>query len=747
MPRSASRTPPRAALLFCVALAVAACGRRAAEPTPPPAESTLLRTLRLAGERELRAFRIGEESREAVAPALGTERVLPVGRVETGRRLAFAYGVSSGEWVHRNTALYAFAVRWRGADGTTRALYKQTTRSDAYWFDVDIPLGDLAGTSGEIVFTIDGAGPSPPGTDPSPGVPVWGEAALLSTVEPPADRRPSFLWVTIDTVRADHLGAYGYERDTSPFFDSLAGRGVFFTSAYAHAPWTRPSTKTMMRSRYYDETEWDAEDDLPAVFRAHGYDTIAWIGNSAAAAYDIGFTRFFEVWDETIPGRFKEWLRTAGPKPFFAYVHLLGAHIPYNFHPGASEAFIEPDDAEAMENMFRPDLAEKPSDADIDRLIRLYDGEIRRSDRIVKALVEALEARGLGDDTYIVVTSDHGDEFWEHGGYQHGHSFYDELLHVPLVIVPPASRTGRTITATTGLIRVAPTLLAAAGVPVPDSYLGLPLDLTGGDQADDPVYFADLVFPDLYYQVLDAAAQPGAAPLERDPQAHGVRFPGMKAVRNRRGDILQLFDLRADPGERVNLASDPVARAEAEALMNGFRESLSARNYSCGLLRMRFTSPVATAWTVEFASDLKVLPAQFGTDMERLTWKVDPGADRTTFELRSDADAPYSLSVRLLCGARRLSARFFADGTPLETDRIRWKKPLGGMPAAGILANLAAEGAQAAIRTPDDPEKPPARDLGVEIWLSDDTVPRLNAIVPNHDEELKKALRSLGYLQ
>lgn len=722
--------------------------------TPPPAKEavakppiTLSQWIRSEGDAELRKFQVLEEFREGVAPSLSEPLRLPCEKIAPGQKLEFAFAISSGDLAHRNKAFYSFAVYWRDADGEMRLLSERTTRTDTRWFDVSVPLDDLASASGEFSFIITDNDRAPSRDDRTPSIPVWGDARIVPATEPTRDDRPNFLWITIDTVRADHVGAYGYERDTTPFIDSLAERGVLFTAAYSHAPWTLPSTWAMMRSRYFDETDPSRRDFLPEVLRANGYNTIGWIGNTAVPGYGIGLTRYFEVMDETVPERFRTWLPSRDPKPFFAYIHLLGAHLPYSYRNGISDAFIDADDQAKMANTYRPDLFHKPSDADLDRLVRLYDGEILAADRIVEELTETLELMGLRENTYIIVTSDHGEEFWEHGGFEHGHTFFDDQLHVPLVIVPPGSKTPKRIATSVGLIRVAPTLLKAAGISPPESYYGRPLDLNEEKGTDDSVYFADLLFPDLYYNAVRAGLPSGTTLADPDPAVFGIRSPAMKSIMNHRGEVVQLFDLRADPGERTNLLADPKALEESKTMWERFRQRMNSVSKSCGTFHIRLASEAPAKWTVEMESDRRVLPVLTSEEMRRTRWKREPDGRRGTFIMTTDAGDPFTLKVKQMCEAEGVSLRIIKDGVPLADDHVRLRNDAGGLAVRELTSNLVTEKARSVLLVPPESETPLAGGTWAELWLTEDPVPRINRRLPTRDEEREAALRSLGYLQ
>jgi len=262
--------------------------------------------------------------------------------------------------------------------------------------------------------------------------------------------------IVVDALRPDHLGCYGYAGDTSPNIDRLALRGAVFENAYSNAPWTKPSVASLFTSLYpnvhrtIDRFDTLSEKALTLAERlkANGYFT-GFINSGNALLHEFNYDQGFDFYDysESLDSAvavrtFASFLEQTDGKRTFAYIHLMDTHLPY-YSDGSSRdpALVSPSD-------FRPgtldrdrvrDLTSsgKLNEQDKKDLISLYDGQIRRSDQRIGELVSALESRGLLRTTLLLLTSDHGEELWEHGNYEHGHSLYDEVLRVPLVMVGP----------------------------------------------------------------------------------------------------------------------------------------------------------------------------------------------------------------------------------------------------------------------------------------------------------------------
>ena len=320
--------------------------------------------------------------------------------------------------------------------------------------------------------------------------------------------------IAVDTLRADHLGCYGYTRDTSPHIDDLAARGVLCERCVSPAPWTLPSFSTVFTSLY--PTQHGAETvhsslgesfpTLAGILKARGYATGAVI-NAPALKPAYGVDRGFEHYHMTPEtGRLADgttrdalaWLDTTGDRPFFAFVHYFDPHLSYSpplpyekafsgdYSGRIGDSFNLEGFSRVRDSMFvqMQDL----SAADRDRIVALYDGEIVFTDKAIADLLMGLDERNLRGNTLIVFLSDHGEEFFEHGGFEHGHTMYDELLHVPLFFclpgrLPEDVRLSRPVR----LLDVAPTILDLLGIEPPLHYEGIsiwPL-LQGKGQALD----------------------------------------------------------------------------------------------------------------------------------------------------------------------------------------------------------------------------------------------------------------------
>ncbi len=306
------------------------------------------------------------------------------------------------------------------------------------------------------------------------------------------------LLVLIDTLRADKLRPYAPEsRVQTPQLMRFVERATIFERAHSQENWTKPSVATLLTSLMpweHGATQYESVlrrdiDLLPEVLQEHGFVTASFICNGFVSDR-FGFGQGWNSYrnyiregrrtrSQFVAADVLEWLDgRPQDQPFFLYVHTIDPHVPYRPPREILSMYGDPDyrgpvnfsrDATLLENvkLGRVRLRQR----DRDHLQALYDGEISYHDRHFGSILEGLEARGLSDDTMVVITSDHGEEFWDHGSVGHGHSVYEELLHVPLFVRLPGNAPRR-IDSAAGLVDIMPTILEALGLPVPEDLSG-----------------------------------------------------------------------------------------------------------------------------------------------------------------------------------------------------------------------------------------------------------------------------------
>ena len=374
----------------------------------------------------------------------------------------------------------------------------------------------------------------------------------------------SVVLVMVDTLRADHLGCYGYERYTSPHLDNLASAGVLFENFYSVAPWTNPSIASLFTGRYpravfpplphKKAIGIPLPSQLPTLaerLQLEGYRTVALVdhpGINPELQFDQGFERWsslfgegdFDIWAVTdsdfVLAQVEAALDELRGETFFLYLHLVYPHRPYMPPP-------------PYDTMFGPS---SPKTGRVHRqtMINAYDGEVRYTDDLIGRVAGALEGRGLTESTWLVVTSDHGEGFWEHNQAEHGNSFFNELTRVPLVLVPPRREgvAGLRVESPASLVDLKPTILGLAGVE-PEA------DLEGRDLRTSWLNPAEFETPRWLFLASPHTKDVEAAAVVRGDLKYIDRLPWRRARP-------ALYDLSEDPDEKHNLAESSPRAAE-----------------------------------------------------------------------------------------------------------------------------------------------------------------------------------------
>jgi len=346
--------------------------------------------------------------------------------------------------------------------------------------------------------------------------------------------RPNILLIVVDTLRADHLGSYGYAPPTSPRLDELARRGTRFAAARAASSWTLPSVASMLTGVYPAVHGAERSDSVLSVelgtmvegFRDAGYRTAAFSANPAFVTPRQGLARGFDRFEvlhgapaekrargavpahaslntwvmeataEDVGSAAIQWIGAGqdGAKPFFLYLHYFDPHAAYTPPAQFARRFqVSEDSLPAGIEQWSVLLApQAPAPQVLQTLVRLYDAEIAAADAAIGHLLDEIP-QALRESTITVVTSDHGEEFGEHGGLQHGRTLYDELLRVPLLLVGPGIPAGTIVETPVSLTGLWSTLSAISGAAAPPSDAVEPsfAESMQRETAADPVY-ADL---------------------------------------------------------------------------------------------------------------------------------------------------------------------------------------------------------------------------------------------------------------
>jgi arylsulfatase A-like enzyme len=389
---------------------------------------------------------------------------------------------------------------------------------------------------------------------------------------------PNVVLISIDDLRPDHLGCYGRAGETSPWIDGLAREGTIFRNAFTTAPWTLPSHLSLFTSLYPSEhginptpTFGTSAEELPILpdrfvtlterMRDAGYATGAFTNGhyvSGKLGFAQGFDHYFETGEQDsilyLYRAMHNWLRLQEGR-FFVFLHTYQVHTPL-----------------APPKRWRADTSTEPGGLTevtpelLGQIEALYDAELRYADSLVGKLVRYLVAHDRLENTLIVITSDHGEEFYDHGGFGHGQTLYDEVLRVPLVIFGPGVAHGRSIDEPVSIIDVMPTLVDLLELPLDADFSGVSLrPLLGTSEGPPAVGEEPSDAPRVLYS--ETAARGGGIAIRRGDH---------KAIFHLDEGRVELYDVAHDPSERQDLVGqDPGLESEFEGLLQAYRERAS----------------------------------------------------------------------------------------------------------------------------------------------------------------------------
>jgi arylsulfatase len=412
-------------------------------------------------------------------------------------RLELAIGMHRDTWGAAGDGV-TFEVLLQDARGDVRSLLSRHLdpahdEGDRGWQPVSVDLSSVAGQRVQLVFSTTAGGSAV--NDWA----AWSHPQLVGEQSVPVGKEnyPNVILISIDTLRADHLSAYGYERPTSPHLDQLAQEGVLFEQAYCQIVLTVPSHASMLTSLYahthglyYNGNQQLSPDvqTLAEVLQEQGYSTAAVVAvNYLLPEYSglgQGFDTFFSFSDaadwevqrtaEEINGLAESWLTEHYRERFFLFVHYFDTHAPYLPEAPYAGLYYEGDPTDPTNHSLggvsseSRQLAGLADDVtDLAYPIALYDAEINYTDDHVNELLEFLDLLELGDNTLVLVVSDHGEAFGEHGVYFDHWMLYDEDSHVPLIMrypghLPAGQRVAGLVEAG---VDIAPTILALLNLP------------------------------------------------------------------------------------------------------------------------------------------------------------------------------------------------------------------------------------------------------------------------------------------
>jgi len=512
----------------------------------------------------------------------------------------------------------------------------RANRDHRYWLKASLDLGAVAGQEGRIIFASLDMDDQPDLLD----------TVLVATPRiEPAEQAPApfnVLLIGVDTLRADHLSAFGYDRPTTPNLAAMADQGVRFSQTRSQAPWTLPSFSSIMTSLYPSvhgagrggHDEWTPIDPtttaLAEILSRVGYETQGIVANgliSPSYGLDQGFESYSFAWkmesatsDEPKVSAFVEEHTTT---PWLLFWHIMDPHLPYSTEDSYREAFTDPDyegrflgrrgayvpfevlDPRPGRRWFVHEGPPPPPDLEEnDRAFvhDYYDAELAEMDAAVGRVLDAVRSSGQWDRTIIGFVADHGEGLGDHNHYHHGYTLFDDQVHIPMILRIPGSHEGLDVKRPVAAIDLAPTILGALGLEPPEFFQGV--DRLAENAPEDDAFFIE-------YPTYDSSAQK-AWILGRFKYLHDPVF-----------HTEALYDIVADPGEMTNVAEQhPEVVARAKAAMDAFRWDQLQR----GRYHLRVAGEVGQRLRVEVTTD----------DLFDANFVARPAPSETDFSLDLD---------------------------------------------------------------------------------------------------------------
>ena len=494
-----------------------------------------------------------------------------------------------------------FSVRVDGREVFAETLDPVAKPEDRRWRDVRIDLSADAERAVEIVLKTTAVEAPERGAS----VPGWSHLRIVSESwqqrSPSSPQAPNLLFLLVDTLRADRLGVHGNEPSPSPNLDRLARSGLFFSKAMAQSSWTLPSVASIFTglpahshgvvggrdAANANDGSYLSRELLTFASEAQARRvTTLGISTNPLVSRDTnlsqGFETFIELGAERGPSAsavevndaFLGWLEQHRQWRFLAYLHYMDVHAPYKpplrYRPPTPPE-VRPLVARGNVYLLRRALAGQGGERaapltarELTHLRGLYDAQIRHWDDELGRLLAGLAAAGIAETTQIIITSDHGEEFMEHGSLDHGRHLYDETIHVPLVLHGPGIRPGRSNELVQGT-DLYPTIAALLGFAPSGSLPGQDLRET---LAPRPVV---------------SETRWGFAGDGTKTRLEALREPGWKLIRSPLVGSHELYDLDDDPGEQHDrAASAPAEMSRMTEALSRWRESAAPPPTSAG---------------------------------------------------------------------------------------------------------------------------------------------------------------------
>lgn len=597
--------------------------------------------------------------------------------------------------------------------------------ADRGWFEEEIDLATVTGQTGRLRFET-----SSQATEDAAGITLAYWSTPRIGLPRAARTSPNLLFVTIDCLRADHVGAWGYPKPTTPNIDALGREGIRFPRTYANAPMTLPSIPQIFTSEIFPDRDQEILTDpiagagIPNAAFVNNAWIPLWLSQGQHASPPGTFDRIVsgELDARAISDLAIEWLGQHQDGRFALYLHYLDAHTPYRPPPELLQIFSDPSYQGTVGNTFDDEegaAAGRYDRADREQILALYDAGIRYVDRELGRVIEELRRTRRLEDTLVVISADHGEEFWDHGSFFHGQSLYDELLHIPLIVrLPGAAQAGTVDERLVRGIDLAPSILDWMGLEVPAGFAGTALAQSEGRSSA---------------QLIATATQ------AQFPTRFAIRRDNHKVIESLDRRDIEVFQLERDPREQAPEPANSGDEQQLLAALRAARATLRERGFQA---EVRAAGPSAVKVVLEghprsgtfLTLDRR---GETGTALASADGRsLNARGPGTGFGFRFDRlKDPTNLGAKDLVRWRAESA----EGTmiPLEIALGR----SGRAPDAAVV-----DLNEAALETRQAPDcAPPETGVRVCLWRFPGEKP--GALPEISDPAVRERLRALGYIQ
>ena len=464
-----------------------------------------------------------------------------------------------------------------GSDIGEEIHFSETVRRSGAnrWFHREVDLTRWSGKKVRVTFETKLSGS---GSDRRPILAVWGSPVLVSSTA--EHEKPNLILISIDCLRADHVGAYGYERNTTPSIDELAGDGVVFETTVSTSSWTLPTHMSMLTGlppSIHGATGQNKLDGsvpyLPELLAQSGYrvDGVTSVDYlSREFGFETGFHSHLFLFDpgaDRLVDAALDLIRRGDGQPHFLFLHLLDVHWPYS----------PPSDFRALFGGRPPNISglldkvlhdkEPSNQEEINQVMNLYDGELAYVDQELGRFFDELKAARLYERSLIIVTADHGEAFYEHGYWKHTQTLYEEMVRVPLIVKWPEDSPTGNVETMVSQIDVFPTVLEAAGETPPGTWaMSLRRHVDGGPRTtSERTVVAEVTWDALPTR---PAMMKIAFRSEQFKYIATLQGPAVKELSPSGIRQEELYDLTRDPSETKNVS------LESEHQLRFFRKKL-----------------------------------------------------------------------------------------------------------------------------------------------------------------------------